>query len=139
MPNVCFLFGSQAWISSTPSPDGMTLHALTYPSSSSGMEEIFGMFLIGMIIVLILWLTVCCTWFIHCDHRRRRGRANDDDDGRCEFLSYRPLEKRWTLIDDRHRSPTSIVGNVNRQTHTGGLEHLSILVNPMEMRSSHHR
>lgn len=119
----------------------MTLHALTYPSNSSGIEEIFGMFLVGMIIVLILWLTVCCTWFIHCDHQRRREKLNhDEDDGRCEFLSYqRPFEKSWTLIDDRHRYPSSIVGNVNRQTHTGGLEHLSILVNPMEIRSSHHR
>lgn len=86
------------------------------------------MFLIGLMIVLILWLTVCCTWFIHCDHRHRTSK----DDGQCSFLSRRTTEKNWTLIDDRVRYPDSIVGNLNYQTRTGGFEHLSIFVNPLE-------
>ena len=93
-----------------------------------------GILLIGLLVVLILWLTVCCTWFIHCDHRRRR-RLADESNGKCELLSIQPYQ-RIDLLDLKLRSNQSsmIVGNLSGHTRTGGLENLSLNVNPLENR-----
>jgi hypothetical protein len=71
---------------STSSLDTMTLHALSFPSTSFDIEETIGIFLLGLTVVFILWLTVCCVWFIRCGHINE-----DEDDGKCELLSFRPM------------------------------------------------
>ena len=113
----------------------MTLHVLSFPSAALGVEESMGILLIGLLVVLILWLTVCCTWFIHCDHRRRRRRLGDESDGKCELLSVQPYQK-IDLLDFKLRADQSslIVGNLSGHTRTGGLENLSLNVNPLENR-----
>ena len=114
-----------------PSPSDaentLTLHALSFSSNASGMEETLGMFLVGLTVVLILWCTVCCTWFARCGH------SPEQVHGKCELLSCRPYPKgdriNWTIIDERN---PMIVGNLTSQTRTGGLENLSLYVNPFE-------
>ena len=107
--------------------NSITLHALSFSSSSSGLEETLGMFLVGLIVVLILWFTVCCTWFARCGH------LPEQVHGKCELLSCQPFSKgdriNWTILDER--SPM-VVGNLTSQTRTGGLENLSLHVNPFE-------
>jgi hypothetical protein len=114
-------------LSSSHPSDTITLHALSFPSSSFGIEESIGLFLIGIAGVFILWLTICCIWFIHCGH------INEEDDGKCELLSIQPYQKP-DLIDfkilSEHKS--MIVGNLSGHTSTGGLENVCLHVNPLE-------
>jgi hypothetical protein len=106
----------------------MTLHALSFPSISFGIDESIGIFLIGLTAVFILWLTVCCIWFIHCGH------IHEEDDGKCELLSFRPYEKAdpnsLTIVTENQKP--MIVGNLSGHTHTGGIENLCLHVNPFE-------
>jgi hypothetical protein len=101
----------------------MTLHALSFPSTSFGIEETIGIFLLGLAAVSILWLTVCCVWFIRCGHINE-----DDDDGKCELLSFRPYQTS-DLMDLRK---STIVGNLSGHTNTGGIENICLHVNPLE-------
>jgi hypothetical protein len=101
----------------------MTLHTLSFPSNSFDIEETIGIFLFTLAAVLILWLAVCCVWFI------RRGHINsDDDDGKCELLAFRPYQAS-DLMD--FTQPT-IVGNLSGHTNTGGIENICLHVNPLE-------
>lgn len=114
---------------STSPFDSMTLHALSFPSNSFGIEESIGIFLIGMTVVFILWLTVCCVWFIRCD------RSTEEDDGKCELISIRPYLKsdlsNFTILSERK---SMIVGNLSGHTNTGGLENVCLHINPLENR-----
>jgi len=114
-------------LSSSPPSDTLTLHALSFPSSSFGIEESIGIFLIGITAVFILWLTVCCTWFTRCGH------MNEEDDGKCELLSIRPYQKTdlidFTILSE-HKP--MIAGNLSGHISTGGLENVCLHVNPLE-------
>jgi hypothetical protein len=105
----------------------MTLHALSFSPNSFGIEETIGIFVIGIGAVFILWLTVCCAWFIRCDH------INEEDNGKCELLSFHPYQKP-NLIDFTILSENKpmIVGNLSGHTITGGLENVCLHVNPLE-------
>jgi hypothetical protein len=114
---------------SIDSSDMYTVHALSFPSLTSDFEEILSIFLIGLIIVLILWLTVCCTWFLHC-HQQREPTVDS-----CQLFSYPSLQSKSdrfnrTMNNDHRYS--NIVGNLTSQTRTGGLENLSLYINPFE-------
>ncbi|CAF1117256.1 unnamed protein product [Rotaria sordida] len=113
--------------SSSPPLHTITLHALSFPSTSFDTEESVGIFLIGLATVCILWLTVCCMWFMRC------GRINKEDDGKCELLSFGPYTKDDN-IDFTISSETKsmIVGNLSGHTSTGGLENICVYVNPLE-------
>ncbi|CAF1599862.1 unnamed protein product [Adineta ricciae] len=108
-------------------PKAATVHALTFPSMSSHIEESIGIFLVGLVTVFLLWLTVCCIWFMRCGH------INEEDDGKCELLSFQPAQKAdlvdFTVLTER--MPT-IVGNLSGHTSTGGLEAVRLHVNPIE-------
>ncbi|CAF2764682.1 unnamed protein product [Rotaria sp. Silwood2] len=112
--------------SSHPS-NTITLHALSFPSISFDTEESVGIFLIGLATVCILWLTVCCMWFIRCGH------VNKEDDGKCELLSFGPYTKNdnidFTLLSE---TKPMIVGSISGHTSTGGLENICVYVNPLE-------
>jgi len=114
-------------LSSSPPSDTITLHALSFPSSSLGIEESIGLFFIVIAAVFILWLTVCCVWFIRCGH------IKDEDDGKCELISIRPYQKPdlidFTILSERK---SMIVGNLSGHTSTGGLENVCLHVNPLE-------
>jgi hypothetical protein len=118
---------NQSILSSSHSPNTMTLHALSFPSTASSIEESIGIFLIGLTTVFILWLTLCCVWFIRCGH------INEDDDGKCELLSFRPYQKvdsiDFTILSE---TKPMVVGNLSGHISTGGLEHVSLHVNPIE-------
>jgi hypothetical protein len=102
----------------------MTLHTLSFPSSSFGIEETIGIFILSLAVVFILWLTVCCVWFIRCG----RINSNDDDDGKCELLAFRPCQSPDLMDLTQH----AIVGNLSGHTNTGGIENICLHVNPLE-------
>ncbi|CAF3727719.1 unnamed protein product [Rotaria socialis] len=119
-------------IYSTSRPSNtITLHALSFPSASIDSEESIGIFLIGLITVFILWLTICCMWFVGCSHRR------EQDDGKCELLSFGPHPKvdniDFTIIT---QTKPMIVGNLSGHTSTGGLDNICVYVNPLENKCS---
>jgi len=78
-------------------------HSLTY---SYDIEEIMGIFILGLLIVVILWLTICCICFIRC--------------------------RQYSYADTHFDSEDIIVGDLSKQTHTGGIENLCLHVNPFE-------
>jgi hypothetical protein len=105
----------------------ITLHSLSFPSNLSDIEETIGIFLIGLVTVFILWLTVCCLWFIRC------GRKKKEDDGKCELLSFRPYEKDDIIdFNNLSQSKPMIVGNLSGHTNTGGIENVCLHINPLE-------
>ncbi|UJR31998.1 hypothetical protein I4U23_019468 [Adineta vaga] len=110
-------------------PKAVTIHALTFPSMSTHVEESIGIFLVGLTTVFLLWLTICCIWFIRCGHINEE----DDDDGKCELLSFQPVQKPdlvdFTILNERK---PMIVGNLSGHTSTGGLETVCLHVNPIE-------
>ncbi|CAF0921115.1 unnamed protein product [Adineta steineri] len=116
-------------LSTSQSPNTITIHALTFPSISSRIEESIGLFLVGLATVFILWLTVCCVWFIRCGH------IHEEDDGKCELLAMRLNRKAeiidFTILSDRK---PKIVGNLSGHTNTGGIENVCLHVNPIENR-----
>ena len=63
----------------------------------------------------------------------RCGHINEEDDGKCELLSFQPAQKAdlvdFTVLTER--MPT-IVGNLSGHTSTGGLEAVRLHVNPIE-------
>ncbi|CAF1209464.1 unnamed protein product [Rotaria sp. Silwood1] len=121
-------FDNDESIHSTSYPSNtITLHALSFSSTSFETEESIGIFLIGLATVCILWLTVCCMWFIRCEH------INKEDDGKCELLSFGPYTKNdnldFTIVSE---TKSMVVGNLSGHTSTGGLENICVYVNPLE-------
>lgn len=84
----------------------------------------------GLILVFILWSTVCSIWLCRCGQNLR----TDEDDGKCELLSIRPYEKSdtidLTLLSSSDNS--MIVGSLYGQTSTGGIDNICLHVNPLE-------
>ena len=119
------------FLSASSVSNSSTLHLLTFSSTSFGIEESVGIFLLGLILVFILWITVCCVCFIRCHQLH-----NDNDDGNCQLLSIRPSSssqktdlRRFTILSE---SKPMIVGNLYGHTSTGGIENLSLHINPLE-------
>ena len=114
-------------LSSTYPSNKITVHALAFPSISFRTEESIGLFLIGFAAVFILWLTVCCMWFIRCGH------INKEDGKEHELFSFEPYQKP-DIINFKSLSETKpmIVGNLSGQANTGGLDNICVHVNPLE-------
>lgn len=111
-------------LSSTAQFQLIPLHSL-----SVGIEESFGIFLVGLILVVILWLTVCSIWLFRCGQNLHE----DEDDGKCELLSIRPYDKSNTIDLTVVSSENSIiVGSLYGQTSTGGIDNICLHVNPLE-------
>jgi hypothetical protein len=60
-----------------------TLHKFSFPTNFSESEESIALFLITLGTVLILWILICCIWFIRCRH----------DEEQCVWLSYQSYLK----------------------------------------------
>jgi hypothetical protein len=57
----------------------LTIHALSFPTNSSNPEETMALFIIAVGIVIILWIFICCIWFI---------RYHNADEN-CQLISHR--------------------------------------------------
>lgn len=94
--NSTFIFEENS--STTPSLD-----SLTY---SFDNEEIMGILILGLFIVLILWLTICYICLARC--------------------------RQYSFTDNCSNEKDIIVGNIAKHTHTGGIENLCLHINPFE-------
>lgn len=101
------------------------------------MEESLGIVLVGLILVCILWLTVCSVCFLRCGQN-----DNDDEEtSKCELLAIRPCEQSETIDLTILSSPpkSMVVGSLYGQTSTGGIDNVCLHVNPLDNQLlSHH-
>lgn len=94
------------------------------------MEESLGIVLVSLILVCILWLTVCSVCFLRCGQH-----DNDDDENnsKCELLAIRSYDKSemidLTIVSS---SKSAIVGSLYGQTSTGGIDNVCLHVNPLD-------
>lgn len=127
MPLSSSKIGDESIYSTSHPSNTITLHALSFPSASIDSEDSIGIFLIGLVTVFILWLTVCCMWFLRCNHKAKQ------DYGKCELLSYKPYpnidNNGFTILNE---TKSAIVGNLSGHTSTGGLDNICVYVNPLE-------
>jgi hypothetical protein len=93
-----------------------TLHAFSFPTNLSDSEEGIALFLISLGTVLILWILICCIWFIRCRH----------DEDKCVWVTYSKNNKfDHNLLSKRNNS--MIADNVCLRVNPFGSNHISSL------------